>query len=170
MPTRGINWQTTLKVLSGMNSYSNSLTQLNSEMSLYTSFSKNAGFVLATRFGAGINFNNNFEFFQAQYLGSMEGLRGYRRYRFAGKAMAYNNVEMRIKVADFRTYLFPGSIGLLFFNDVGRVWVKNDNSSIWHDGYGAGIWFSPLNRLAITASAAFSKENTLPLVTLGWQF
>jgi hypothetical protein len=170
MPTRGIHWETTLKVLSGMNDYSHSLSQLNSEMSLYTSFSKNAGFVLATRFGAGINFNNNFEFFQAQYLGSMEGLRGYRRYRFAGKAMAYNNVEMRIKVADFRTYLFPGSIGLLFFNDVGRVWVKNDTSSIWHDGYGAGIWFSPLHRLAITASAAFSKEGTLPLVTLGWQF
>ena len=170
MPTRGIHWETNLKVLSGLNSYSKQLTQLNSEMSLYTSFSKNAGFVLATRFGAGINFNNDFEFYQAQYLGSMDGLRGYRRYRFAGKAMAYNNIEMRIKVADFRTYLFPGSIGLLFFNDVGRVWVKNDNSSLWHDGYGAGIWFSPLHRLAVTASATFSKENTLPLVTFGWQF
>ncbi|MFI5133232.1 MAG: BamA/TamA family outer membrane protein [Chitinophagales bacterium] len=170
MPARGINWQTTLRVLNGIDQFSNNLTQLNSDLALYTSFSKNAGFVLATRFGAGMNFNNNFEFFQAQTLGSIENLRGYRKNRFAGKSMAYNNTEMRIRIAEFKTYLFPGSIGLLFFNDIGRVWVKNDTSSVWHDGYGAGLWFSPLHRLAITASFTTSKENTLPLVSLGWQF
>lgn len=170
MPTRGINWQTTFRMLGGLNNYSNTLSQLNSDLSLYMSFSRKAGFVLATRFGGGINFNDDFEFFQAQYLGGTENLRGFRKYRFAGRSMAYNNVEMRIRIADFRTYLFPGTLGILIFNDVGRVWIKNDSSSIWHDGYGAGIWFSPLQRLAITASVTTSNEETLPLVTFGWQF
>jgi outer membrane protein assembly factor BamA len=134
------------------------------------SFSKRAGVVFATRFGAGINFNNDFQFFQAQYLGGTENLRGFRKYRFAGKSVAYNNVEMRIKIADFRTYLFPGAIGLLFFHDVGRVWIENDNSSKWHTGYGGGIWLSPFRRIAVTACVAVSKEETLPLVTFGWQF
>ena len=84
--------------------------------------------------------------------------------------MAFNNVELRLKVADFRTYLFPGSLGFLFFHDVGRVWIKNESSTKWHDGYGAGFWISPLKRLVMTASYTASKEDKLPLVTLGWQF
>lgn len=170
MPVRGINWQTTLRVLSGLNDFSNNLTQLNSDLALYMSFSRRAGVVLATRFGGGINFNNDFEFFQAQYLGGTDNLRGFRKNRFAGKSMLYNNVEMRIKVADFRFYLFPGALGILFFHDIGRVWVKDDNSSRWHTGYGGGIWFSPFRRIAITASVTVSEEETLPLVTFGWQF
>ncbi len=41
--------------------------------------------------------------------------------------MLYNNTELRIKVTDFRTYLLPGAIGIIAFNDIGRVWVDHDN-------------------------------------------
>jgi hypothetical protein len=169
IPSRGIFWQTSVKVLNGLNNNSNSVTQLNSDMSIYMSFSKQARLVLAARFGAGHNFGK-FEFFQAQYLGGTENLRGYRKNRFAGQSIVYNNVEMRLKLADFRTYLFPGSIGLLAFHDVGRVWATSDTSTQWHTGYGAGIWLSPLKRIVITASYMKSKEEGLPLITLGWQF
>ncbi len=78
---------------------------------------------------------------------------------------------MRFKVADFRTYLFPGTFGLLVFNDVGRVWVDDENSSDWHVGNGAGIWLAPISRFVITASFTRSKEEkVLPLVTFGFQF
>jgi Omp85 superfamily domain/Calcineurin-like phosphoesterase len=170
LPSRGINWQTNFKILSGLNNASNQLTQLNSDLSLFTSFSTPANVVIATRFGGGINFNKDFEFFQAQYLGGTDNLRGFRKYRFAGKSMLFNNTELRIKLADFRTYLLPGSIGLLFFNDIGRVWIENDNSSKWHNGFGGGLWIAPLKRLAITASITKSDEETLPLITFGWQF
>jgi Omp85 superfamily domain/Calcineurin-like phosphoesterase len=170
LPTRGINWQTNFKVISGLNNVSNRLTQLNSDLSLFMSFNTPANVVIATRFGGGINFNKDFEFFQAQYLGGTDNLRGFRKYRFAGKSMLFNNTELRIKLADFRTYILPGSIGLLFFNDIGRVWVENDNSSKWHTGFGGGLWIAPLKRLAITASITKSDEETLPLITFGWQF
>jgi len=171
MPTRGINWQTSLKVLNGLNDASKNLTQLNTDMSLYLSFRRKANFVIATRFGAAKNFGEGFEFYQAQYLGGTENLRGYRKYRFAGQSMAFNNTEIRFKIADFRTYLFPGSLGLFIFHDVGRVWAKNDFTvSKWHTGYGGGLWFSPMTRLVITAAYTVSKEDKLPLITFGWQF
>lgn len=170
IPTRGINWQTNFKLLSGLNNISNQLTQLNSDLSLFMSFSTPANVVIATRLGGAINFTKDFEFFQAQYLGGTDNLRGFRKYRFAGKSMLFNNTELRIKLADFRTYILPGSIGLLFFNDIGRVWIENDNSSKWHNGFGGGLWITPLKRLAITASITKSDEETLPLITFGWQF
>jgi outer membrane protein assembly factor BamA len=158
-----------LRTLSGLNKFSNDVTQVRTDLAFYTSFSPKANFVFTVRFGGGYNFGK-FEFFQAQYLGGTENLRGYRKNRFAGKSMAFNNVEMRLKLANFRTYLFPGSIGLLVFNDVGRVWADNDNTGKWHTGYGAGLWFSPLSRFVITASYTVSKEDKLPLITFGWQF
>jgi hypothetical protein len=164
---KGINWATELRVLNGLNSTSRDLTQLTSDLSVYFPLGKSA--VFATRFGAGHNFNG-FEFYQAQYLGGTENLRGYRKYRFAGRTMAYNNNELRFKLADFRTYLFPGSLGILAFYDVGRVWVTNDTSNNWHSGYGAGFWVSPLRRLVITASYTASNEDKIPLISLGWQF
>ncbi len=170
LPTRGINWQTSFKVLNGLKNTTGSVTQLSSDMSLYMSFSRNPKVVLATRFGGGINFGNNFEFFQAQYLGGTLNLRGFRKYRFAGNSMAYNNTDLRIKIADFRTYLFPGSIGLLFFHDIGRVWVDNDNSEKWHTGYGGGIYISPMRRTVIAISIAKSNEETLPVISFGFQF
>lgn len=170
LPTRGLHWQTSMKVLGGIKNAGGSVTQLNSDMSLYMSFSRNPKVVLATRFGGGVNFGNNFEFFQAQYLGCTMNMRGFRKYRFAGKSMAYNNTDLRIKIADFRTYLFPGSVGLLFFHDIGRVWVNNDNSGKWHTGYGGGIWISPMRRTVIALCIAKSEEETLPVVSFGFQF
>ncbi|MBL7741471.1 MAG: BamA/TamA family outer membrane protein [Chitinophagaceae bacterium] len=169
LPSRGINWLTSVKALKGLNDNSHSVTQVRSDMSLFISFSKQAGFVLATRFGAGHNFGD-FEFFQAQYVGGLDNLRGYRRYRFAGRSMAYNNTEIRVKLADFRTYLFPGSLGLLLFHDMGRVWADNDPVNKWKTGYGGGVWFAPLRKLVTTISYTVSNEDKIPLVSLGWQF
>jgi hypothetical protein len=164
---QGVKWLTTLRVLSGLNDASKDLTQLKSDLSFYLPLSKS--FVVAARFGGGHNFGN-FEFYQAQYLGGTENLRGYRKYRFAGKTMAYNNLEVRVKLSDFKTYLFPGALGLLFFHDIGRVWIDNNTSTGWKSGYGGGFWIAPLKRFVITACYTASKEDKLPLITLGWQF
>jgi Omp85 superfamily domain/Calcineurin-like phosphoesterase len=167
-PTRGLYWNTFIKRLNGLNSNTSSTTMLSSNMSLYMSFSKNPKLVLATRVGGGISFGD-FEFFQAQYLDGTKNLRGLRKFRFAGRSMLYNNTELRIKLADFRTYLFPGSLGFVFFHDVGRVWMKDDNSSKWHTGVGGGIWISPMRRTVLTISIAKSDE-TLPVLGLGFLF
>jgi hypothetical protein len=85
--------------------------------------------------------------------------------------MFYNNTELRIRLFDFNTYLFPGSFGMLLFNDIGRVWARHDDSERWHDGYGGGIWIAPIRRFVVTASLAHSEEESaLPRITFGFQF
>jgi outer membrane translocation and assembly module TamA len=126
--------------------------------------------VLGVRLGAVHNLGT-FDIPQAAYLNGVENLRGYRRNRFGGRSVFYNNAELRFRVADFSTYLFPGSFGFLAFHDVGRVWMDGEASRVWHTGYGAGVWLAPVRRFVVTASVAHSKEEkALPLVTFGFQF
>ena len=169
MPSRGIHWQTQFSGYNGLNHLSNNYSQLNSDLSLYTSFNQRANLVIATRVGWGKTFGQ-YEFYQAQFLGGTDNLRGYRKFRFAGDESFYHNLDVRIRLADFQTYFFPGSIGLQLFNDVGRVWLKGESSREWHDGYGGGIWISPLKRFIITASYAQSPEGGLMLIKWGFQY
>ncbi|HLF44857.1 MAG TPA: BamA/TamA family outer membrane protein, partial [Chitinophagaceae bacterium] len=105
-----------------------------------------------------------------QYLGSEDNLRGYRKYRFAGRSKLYNNTELRLALANFRTYLFPGVLGILAFYDTGRVWDDLNTSTKWLSGYGGGFWISPLKRLVFSISYTVSEEDKLPLIGLGWKF
>ncbi len=157
------------RVVKGINNHANDFAQLSTDLSLYVSFSVPADVVIAARVGGGINYGK-YEFFQAQYLSGIENLRGYRRFRFGGDKMFYNNLDVRIRLADFRGYILPGSIGLVGFHDVGRVWMREENSGRWHTGYGGGVWLAPAKRYVIAACYGFSKDGGLPFVTLGFQF
>jgi Omp85 superfamily domain/Calcineurin-like phosphoesterase len=169
MPSRGIYWSNRFTSYGGLNTDSHPFSQLNSDLSLYFSFNSRANVVLSSRVGWGKTFGQ-YEFYQAQFLGDLENLRGYRKFRFSGDERFYDNVDLRIKLADFETYLFPGSLGILFFNDMGRVWLKGEHSNDWHDGYGGGFWISPLKKLVLTASYAQSPEGGLALIKLGFQY
>ncbi|HVW61264.1 MAG TPA: BamA/TamA family outer membrane protein, partial [Puia sp.] len=122
-PSRGIYWETNFGSYGGLNDVSHRFSQLNSDLSLFLSFNSRANVVIATRVGYGKTFGD-FEFYQAQFLGATENLRGYRKFRFAGDESFFHNIDLRIKLAEFRTYLFPGAFGVQLFNDVGRVWLK----------------------------------------------
>lgn len=168
-PTRGVFWTTKLNVIRGLNTYTNNITQLSSDMSVYISSNAPPRMVVALRFGGAINYGK-YEFFQSQFLSGLENLRGYRKNRFAGDKMAYNNVDVRIRLKNYQGYLFTGSFGINLFHDIGRVWVKGENSGRWHTGYGGGLWVSPANFFVLSASMMGSKEGWLPLVSLGFQF
>lgn len=84
--------------------------------------------------------------------------------------MLYSNIDFRLHLFDFRGYLLPGSIGILGFNDIGRVWVEGEQSRRWHHGYGGGLWLAPAKRFVLAACYAYSKEGGMPLVSFGFQF
>ncbi|HRO69811.1 MAG TPA: BamA/TamA family outer membrane protein, partial [Chitinophagaceae bacterium] len=123
---KGVFWQSSVRHFSGLNAASYDVTQVNSDFSFYLPLIKKV-LVFANRIGGGHNFGD-FEIHQAQYLGNDDHLRGYRKYRFAGKSKFYNNMELRWRISSFKTYLFPGSIGVHAFFDTGRVWADNDSS------------------------------------------
>jgi outer membrane protein assembly factor BamA len=170
IPTRGLALDGGIRQLFGLNGGSKALTQVNIDMRIFMSLFSYQRLVLATRWGWAKNYGK-FQFEQAQYLGGTDNLRGFRKQRFAGRAMLYNNAELRIKVANFNTYLFGGVFGVQIFNDIGRVFSDDEESKRWHDGFGGGIWLSPIKRFVVTASLTHSKEeNLLPRLTFGFEF
>jgi hypothetical protein len=171
LPESGIQWYTNLTVVKGLKEPSyDKVTILNSDLTFYWNLIKDR-LTFADRIGAGTTLSDEgFEFFQAQYLGSNENLRGWRKQRFAGKSKFYNQAELRLRLANFNTYLFPGALGVFAFVDAGRVWVDEDLDRKFVSGYGGGIWISPLRRLLLAVSVGISKEDKIPLVSLGWKF
>lgn len=170
LPTRGFLLNAGAKTLIGLNGQSKRLTQLHWDMSIIASFNPNPVAVYAVRLGVGHNIGT-FEIPQAQYLNGMDNLRGYRRNRFAGRTMLFNNSEIRVRVANFTTFLFPGSLGIIAFHDVGRVWQENETSGRWHTGYGGGVYIAPISRWVASFSLATSKEKeVLPYFSLGFRF
>lgn len=170
MPTRGALLKGYVRQLFGLNESSRSVLQTGLDLRIFMSLTAQTRYVFATRFGIGRNIGN-YEFQQAQYLGGTENLRGWRRDRFSGRSILFNNSEFRVRLFNFSTYIFQGSGGILAFHDIGRVWTKQEKSGRWRNGYGGGIWLSPMKRFVLVTSLVFSKEEKgLPLVTFGFQF
>lgn len=168
MPSRGFRIFGDMKGLTGLNEFSRSTLQISGEISGYWTFRENSRFTWASSLGAGYTFGD-YEFFQGQTLGGKTNLRGYRRSRFNGDGVLYSNTELRIRLLDLKTYLFPASAGVLGFYDIGRVWYDQESSNEWHSGKGFGLWVAPLNRIIILGTMGFGEENLFAL-TFGFQF
>ncbi len=173
--TRGILLRQSSRWMTGDTFFSSHVASL----TLYQSFRLPAKVTLVFNAGAGHN-TGYYQLFQAQTLDGEIEVRGYRKTRFYGDTKVYFNNEVRIKLGNIRTYLFPASIGMHVFYDVGRVWYKDSNgidssapsgkSDQWHKGYGAGLWFIPYDLTTIVTELAHSDEGTLFYLRLGFLF
>ena len=167
IPTRGIDWKTEFTVLKSMNDNSKPFTRLYSTMDLYATLAHPSKLLAALHLGGGHIFSDNFEYFQALKLGGTNYLRGFRRDRFAGSSSAYGSLELKLKLFDFNTYVVKGDFGIVGFNDVGRVWVKNETSGKWHHGYGGGVYVIPFEAFMLSAVVGFSEEDRVFNASLG---
>lgn len=169
LTTRGIFWNTEFIAQQGLNDLSTDLQRLSSELSLYYSFKYPAVVTLASRTGVAHNFGD-FEFYNANKLGGISNLRGFRRTRFHGQTSLYQNLDLRIKLFSFKSYILPGNVGILGFYDIGRVWIDGEDSDKWHRSAGAGLYISPFGKAVLAFNMAFTEEENLPSVTLGFFF
>jgi hypothetical protein len=174
LPAKGIHWTVGADFMKGTKTGSKDFNRVNSELSLYHTIRIPFKLTLATRFGGGHTFDSDggddFEFFQGQHLDGLNTLRGYRRTRFTGQTAFYNNTEARLRLFSFTTYLFPATVGVFGFHDMGRVWVEGEDSKEWHTGYGGGVWFAPVNQIVISLGYTVSEEDKLPLIKAGFFF
>ena len=168
-PTKGIYWHTTVKGLQQIGNGDDRFGQIISEFNFYLNPGKDSVFTISNRTGAGTTLGNA-AFYQQLKLGGLHTLRGFHTWRFTGKTMAYNDLELRLKVLDFNSYLFPGSVGVLGFNDIGRVWSPNESSSQWHDGYGFGVYLIPADLISIQFAKGYSKEGSISYLSIGYNF
>ncbi|UII22717.1 BamA/TamA family outer membrane protein [Fulvivirga ligni] len=169
LPLSGIYVNTDLAVMRGIYNSSNTYTAFNAALSSYNSTNTVHPLTLAVRVGGGANFGD-YEFYQSQILDGKTELRGFRKTRFYGEQKVFTNVELRWELFTFKTYIFPGSFGILGFHDFGRVWYNDEDSDKWHKGYGGGIWVAPFNMAVVSAEVGHSDEDTLFYLRLGYLF
>lgn len=147
--------------------------QLKSSFSFFTSFGKSLKTTLAMRIGGAVN-TGDFEFYQANVLGGLNNLRGYRQYRFTGDKSIYQNTELRTRLFNFRTPIIAGTFGMLLLHDVGKVWSNQPTNlkafeskddlntyaieNAWHRGYGTGVWVSILPNTVVSFDYTLSNS------------
>ncbi|SEN93799.1 Calcineurin-like phosphoesterase [Mucilaginibacter gossypiicola] len=158
-----------LQEFNGLNNNSTSFAQLIPQVALYKSLNAKSTIVLADRVGGGITIGKT-AFYQSLFLGGQDNLLGYRLYRFAGQHSFYNNLELRIKLSDFASYIVPGQIGVIGFYDIGRVWENGQSSDKWHNGTGAGFYVAPARLAVIKVVAAYSEEGWYPYLSTSFRF
>ncbi|SDD26072.1 Surface antigen [Mucilaginibacter pineti] len=169
LPSSGIYINVKLQGYTGLNSNSNTFAQLIPEAALYQSLNTKGSIVLVDRVGGGVTAGKT-AFYQSLFLGGQDNLLGYRLYRFAGQYSLYNNLELRIKLTDFASYIVPGQIGILGFYDVGRVWEKGEHSDKWHNGTGGGFYVAPAKLAVIKIVAGHSEEGWYPYLSTAFRF
>jgi hypothetical protein len=165
----GVLWNTSLTAMKGLNPNAHDYGQLQTDFSFLYDPGNDFKLVFANRTGVGTTLGNA-SYYQQLKLGGNDNLRGFYQWRFTGKTMAFNNFEVRVKLFDFTSYLLPGTVGLIGFDDVGRVWSPGESSNTWHTGYGGGIFFLPAQLILIQGVVGFSKEGAYPYISAGFRF
>lgn len=169
MPHRGISWHTELTGMQQTNREHKRYGKFTTDFSFFVPLIGDSTLVMANRIAAGTTVGDP-QYFQMMAIGGTQILRGFHTNRFIGKTAVYHNFELRLKLFDFTSYLLPGTVGLIGFNDLGRVWLPGETSHKWHDGYGGGIYVVPVELFLIQAAVGFSEEGALPYITAGFRF
>ena len=163
---RGLYWNNTFKYLKEMGGDVNMLN-MQTDFRFYVT-TNNFPSTFAIRFGAATSVGE-FDFYQANFLGNKENLRGYRKTRFAGNSSFFTNFDTRIELFDFSAYIIAGNGGVIGFYDVGRVW-GGENSTEWHMGYGPGLFINVFDYFLVSGHYGFSKEGQFINVDFGFFF
>lgn len=166
LPKHGVSWTAEMRAMQEIGGDKKTFGDIRTDISVHIPVTRDSGVVLINRVGAGTAFGKA-AYFQQMQLGGIQNLRGYHSSRFTGKTMFYHSIQANIKLFDFTSYLLPGSVGLIGFNDFGRVWVPDEKSNKWHDGYGAGIYVVPADLVLIQLMFGHSAEGTQPYITVG---
>ncbi|MGV3538913.1 MAG: metallophosphoesterase [Rufibacter sp.] len=168
-PRIGLKWLNEFTYNKQLNDQKMDFGRVSSEFIFYIGPRLPFQVTLAARLGGAHNFGD-FPFYQANMLGGLSNLRGYRRTRFAGRSSLYQNTELRVEVFKFNVYLFPGKFGVMGLVDHGRVWVDGENSSKIHRGVGGGIWIDVLKQAVVNATYSMGEEEKLFNLNFGFLF
>ncbi|MEJ2882408.1 BamA/TamA family outer membrane protein [Pedobacter sp. GR22-6] len=168
IPTKGIYWRTSFTAQHRLDKTNDKYGSVTTDFRFYINPGQ-SGLVFANRLGAGTVIGEP-TFFQRMQIGGINSLRGFNSRRFTGTTMFYHNLDMRLKLFNFTSYLVPGTVGMIGFNDIGRVWERGELSGRWHQGYGGGLYVIPGEALLIQATIGLSKEVTMPYFSIGFTF
>lgn len=169
LPASGGLFNIKLQGFKGINRAASDFAQVLAELSVFKKLGEGGNLVLSDRIGGGTTIGKA-PFYQSLFLGGQENLLGYRKFRFAGEQLLYNNLQLRIKIADIGSYILPGQLGFSGFFDAGRVWAEGYSSKKVHTGVGGGLYFVPAQMAVVQLLAGYSREGWYPHFSIGFRF
>ena len=164
-----ITFNSAMTFSAGINDNSQNSAQWNTDLTFRWALGAFSRTSIATRINYQQSFGD-FEFFQASNLDGFNTLRGFRRYRFSGESSFSHQIDLKVDLFEWNNYFLPSKVGLILFNDLGRVWVDGEDSNTLHHGYGGGFYLTPFGSFAINILMAKSEEAFLPLLKFGFYF
>lgn len=168
-PSSGWLWHTNIIGAQQLGSDRRTYGQITTTLSAYVKPFAHNPLVIANRLSLGTTAGEPY-YFQQLAVGGQFSLRGFHSYRFVGKTAVYHNIELRERLFHFTSYLLPGSVGIVAFNDVGRVWNPGEHSGQWHDGFGGGLYIEPADLILLQAVVGHSREGTATYLQIGYRF
>ena len=154
LPSKGLDFFATTALVHNIKTPDSSFASVSGTFDAYFPLSKK--FIFVVRGGAA-TLAGHPEFYQYNWIGGSQRLRGYRRSRFWGKSSVNNNNELQW-VNNVRSSIFNGKAGLVAFYDIGRVWMPGEVSNTWHSGYGGGIIIAPFEKFSLSVTYGMSSE------------
>ena len=171
-PTRGVQFNTQLGWKTILDDPERNFAFWDANLAIYQQLSSKGNLALALQWGFQHRFNSDFPFYQGAQLGGTgpnRNFRGFRRERFVGNTAFVQNTDLRWKAFKVLPNSFPTTIGFFTGFDYGRVWLRGEDSDVWHYSYGGGIWLSPFDAININMSM-FRTDTEFNRFTLGGQF
>lgn len=169
-PTIGITASIELGYKTNLEESGQNFTYLIPQLIIVHKLTPSGNLVLATKLKSQINFNNNFEFYQAATIGGNDGLRGYRNQRFTGNKSFYQNTDIRYSFNNIKSSIIPIKVGLFGSFDYGRIWFNQENSKKWHNSYGGGVFINGVNTMTATLGVFNSKDGARIAFNFGFGF
>ncbi|MEO7922140.1 MAG: BamA/TamA family outer membrane protein [Chitinophagaceae bacterium] len=154
VPMKGIKFYAGINFMQNLEKTDSAITNFSSELNLFLPLSKSFVFTIKT---GGAKLTGKPEFYQLNKLSGSKTLRGFRKYRFYGESMFYNQAELQF-IKNVKTFLFSGKAGLIALYDIGRVWQPGESSNTWHYGYGGGLMLAPFNKFSVAVFYALSRN------------
>ncbi|NIJ44521.1 putative phosphodiesterase [Wenyingzhuangia heitensis] len=119
-----------------------SLGFIKTSLGILHPLSSNKKWIIASKIRSQFNLGNQFQLYQAAFIGGNNGLRGFRNERFAGKRAYSQNTDIRYTINRVKTAVLPITYGVSAGYDYGRVWLPSETSDRWHNAYGGSFWVS----------------------------
>ena len=102
-------------------------------------------------------------------MGGDYDLRGFRNERFLGKQSFFQSTDLRWNIGKIKS-IVPMSYGILGGYDYGRVWLDGEDSSLWHQSVGGGIWLNGLDLVTARVTFFNSQDGNRIAFGLGFGF
>jgi hypothetical protein len=130
------------------------------EIGYYTTSNIGIPVTLGIKVGTERTYGKNIPYYHLASIGQSSHLRGFLQNRFSGVGVNYVNTDLRFHLGKTKSGFLPVYYGINAFGDIGQVVQKDSfTEQSWHNGYGGGIYLTPISKDYVTLQVNVEHSN-----------